>query len=594
MTIRRPAPDLRSNTFRLSECVIDPRRNRITRDNECVRVEPKVMDLLVVLCRHPGEVVGKDELFRTLWPETFVTEHVLTHAVWQLRQALGNPGLIESIPKRGYRLSGELHLSHPAPSLDGSSPALSTRFGVAVLPLANLSGDPAQEYFSDGMTEALILRLAQIQSLRVISRMSIMRYKNRAKATAEVRAELNVDAVIEGSVFRYGNCVRISVELIDTQTDTHLWAGSYEREVANVIELQSEMATAIARNVTSVLDVPAPTPVAIKPEAYEAYLRGRFCWFRFSTENFDAALNYFQLAAKLDPNFSPPLSGISQVWFARENSGLSPAEEAVPLAREAARRALALDDMSAGAHAALGLIKFHYDWDWHGAEDEFRRSIELDPSDAGPRIFLSDVLMSTGRFEQGFDQINFGLQIDPLNPACRCFLGWYLVFSRRAEEAIRELQNLTRTEPAFGAAHQALWGAFFQLKNWGTALQHARTFFSIRGDGALLPLDSLQTDEEAYRAAMHHAASTLVERSKTTYVPNLRIARLFSHGNDYESAFHYLEAAFAARESPLIHLAVAWDWDNITSDPRFVDLLTRIGLTAPSALLPFADRGGKQ
>ena len=396
-----PAVDVRSDTFRVDDCVVDPKRNRISRGGEVVRVEPKIMDLLVALCARSGEVVSKEELFQALWPQTFVSEHVLTHAVWQLRQALGNSKLIESIPKRGYRLAGELRPTDSTPDHNGTS-IPSRRFGIAVLPLANLGGDPAQEYFSDGMTEALILRLAQVQSLRVISRMSIMRYKGRAKPPAEIGAELNVDALIEGSVYRYENCVRISVELIDIQTDSHLWAGSYEREVANVFELQNELAAAIARNVTRALDAPAPPPVAVKPEAYEAYLRGRFCWFRFSTENFEAALNYFQLAQRLDPNFALPLAGISQVWFARENSGVSPAAESVPLARDAARAALAIDEMSAEAHAALGLIKFHYDWDWKGAEDEFRRSIDLDPSDAGNRIFLSDVLMSTGRGEEGF------------------------------------------------------------------------------------------------------------------------------------------------------------------------------------------------
>jgi TolB-like protein len=575
-----PAVDVRSVTFRVDDCVVDPKRNRISRGGEVVRVEPKIMDLLVALCARSGEVVSKEELFQALWPQTFVSEHVLTHAVWQLRQALGNPKLIESIPKRGYRLAGELRHTDSTPDQNGTS-IPSRRFGIAVLPLANLGGDPAQEYFSDGMTEALILRLAQVQSLRVISRMSIMRYKGRAKPPADIGAELNVDALIEGTVFRYEDCVRISVELIDIQTDSHLWAGSYERGVANVFELQNELATAIARNVTRALDAPTPPPVAVKPEAYEAYLRGRFCWFRFSTENFEAALNYFQLAERLDPNFAPPLAGISQVWFARENSGVSPAAESVPLAREAARAALAIDEMSAEAHAALGLIKFHYDWDWQGAEDEFRRSIDLDPGDGGNRIFLSDVLMSTGRGDEGFEQINYGLQVDPLNPACRCFLGWYLLFSRRTNEAIEELQKVTRAEPAYGAAHQGLWGAYFQLMDWGAALQQARIFFSIRGDSTLIPFDSTAADEHTYRAAMHKAACCLAGRAKTTYVPKLRIARLYAHANDRESTFHFLDAAFAGRESPLIHLAVAWDWDDIASDPRFADLLGRIGLPLP-------------
>jgi TolB-like protein len=498
--------------------------------------------------------------------------------MWQLRRALRNPRLIESIPKRGYRLAGELQVPREMAAASPESRVQARRFAIAVLPLANLTGDQAQEYFSDGMTDALILRLAQIQSLRVISRISTMQYKDRPKPLSEIGAELNVDAVIEGSVFRHENRVRISAELVDTKADTHLWAGSYEREMENVFDLQSELATAIARNVTDVLEAPARNPVTVKPEAYEAYLRGRFCWFRFSAENFDAALSYFQLAAKLDPTFAQPLSGISQVWFARENSGVTPASESVPLAREAAQMAISIDEMSAEARAALGLIKFHYDWDWAGAEDEFRRSIDLNPNDPGTRIFLADVLHSTGRHEEGFDQIAYGLQIDPLNPACRCFLGWFLLFARRTHEAVEELQKVARAEPAYAAAHQGLWGAFYQLQDWDAALQEARTSFSIRGDVTLIPFESVATDENVYRRVMLDAARGLAKRSLSSHVSNLRIARLYAHAQDIETAFQWLERACFRKESPLVHLAVAWDWDNMRGDERFLNLLRRIGL----------------
>ena len=577
-------PRPRMAAFRLGDCLIDPRCNRITSNGQSVRVEPRVMEVLLALCRRPGEVVSKSELMDSVWHDVFVTEGVLTHAVWQLRKALGDAEIVESIPKRGYRVTKAIGAG-PRSGVDGAdlSRTRGQQSAIVVLPLANLSADSDQEYFADGMTEALISRLAQFRTLRVISRSSAMYYKGQPKPLFEIASELNIDAAIEGSVFRHGQRVRISVQLIDARNDTHLWAGSYERDLADVIELQRELAETVARHVGNVLAVPASLASrSVNPAAYEAYLQGRVCWFRFSSENFDAALSFFQTAHTLDPTFAQPLSGIAQVWFARENSGFVPPSIAVPLARSAAEDALSLDDSAAEAHSALGLVEFHYDWDWAGAEQEFQRSIELGPGDPGTRIYYSDLLHSLGRPQDGLEHIKLGLELDPLNPACRCFLGWYLLFSRRPQDALHEFRKVIGQDPAYGAAHQGMWGAYFQMRHWSDAIQEARTFFSIRGESDLIPVECAGDSDNEYRRIMRGAANRLQQQAKATYIPNLRIARLYAHASEIDDAFHWLERAYSERESPLVHLGVGWDWDNISSDSRFAKLLAKIGLPAAS------------
>jgi TolB-like protein len=562
----------------VGDCSIEPQRNLIVRGGVPVRIEPKVMDLLLHLCSRAGDVVGKNELLETVWRGHFVSEHVLTHAVWQLRRALGDPELIESIPKRGYRVTAPVR----GTGFDTSrqpAPAETVVRSIAVLPLANLSRDPEQEFFADGMTEALVLRLAQYKELRVVSRTSVMRYKHHRKPLRDVAKDLEVETVVEGSVFRDGDRVRISAELVDAAADTHLWAGSYERNLADVLQLQREVADAIAANVShTITGALEPTRrTIVKPEAYEAYLRGLFCWYKYSAHNLDAALDYFQLAAERDPSFADPIAGMARVWFARENSGLVPASRAVPPARAAAERALSIDGGAADAHAALGLIRFHFDWDWRAAEYEFRTAIDLKRNDTDFRLFYADFLCSLGRSEEGLEQMKLGLSLDPVNYVSRCFLGWYLLFCRRVDEAIEQMQRVSRAEPAFGAAHQGLWGAYYLQGRWSDALREAQIFF--RGEDTPGDDSAREVTESDYRRSMRHAAGRLIERSGAIYIPNLRIARLYAHGGDVERALHWLERACRDRESPLVHLKVAWDWDNLKAEPRHAAVLKEIGLT---------------
>ncbi len=453
---------------------------------------------------------------------------------------------------------------------------------LVVLPLTNLSRDPEQEYFADGMTEVLISDLAKLRALKVISRTSAMRYKGTGKSLPEIAEELSVDAVVEGSVLRMGPRVRITAQLIDPVTDTHLWAESYERDFEDVLVMQSELARAIAQEI-KVAVTPEETKLLagarrVNPEAYEAYLKGRFHWYKLSREHVDIAWDYFQLALEKDPNYALAYAGIADTWLIRGDIGLMPPREALPKGKAAALKALELDDTLAEVHVTLAGFKAAYEWDWAGAEAEFQRAIQLNPNDASAHFFYSDLLISVGRSREARAEIERALELDPLNFFFQCFYGWHLVYLRRYDDAIAQFHKTLRMEPNFSSALMGLWGAFSQKRMYEDALAEAKKFFAVLGDHEIVEALAGGSGESGYAAAMRVAADKLAARSERTYVPGLRIARLYAHAGDKDRALEWLEKAYERGSPNLQHIGVGWDWDILRDDPRFQDLLRRMNL----------------
>jgi TolB-like protein/tetratricopeptide (TPR) repeat protein len=451
---------------------------------------------------------------------------------------------------------------------------------VVVLPLLNFSSDPEQEYFADGMTEALIADLAKIRALRVISRTSAMRFKGTEKSLPEIAAELGVDEVVEGSVMRVGRRIRITAQLIHAATDAHLWAESYDRDFEDVLLLQSEVARAIVAEIRVAVTpeearrLASPRPV--DPEAYDACLKGRFHWYKLSREHLDIALQYFHLALEKDSRCALAWAGIASIWASLTDSGFVSPHDAIPKAKEAALKALELDDSLVEVRVNLGNILFCCDWDWAGAEREFRRAIELHPSSADAHLFYADFLISMGRNDEAAIEARRALELDPFSFFIQGFFGWHLVYLGRCDDAIAHLQETLQMETDFSSAHLGLWGAYYRKGMREEALAAARRFFAVLGDGEVA--EALRRGESAsgYEGAMRLAALELEKRAAATHVPAVRIARLWAHAGDGDRALEWLEKAYAWRESPLVHLTVGWDWDNLRGDPRFQSLLHRM------------------
>ena len=454
---------------------------------------------------------------------------------------------------------------------------------LAVLPLENLSGDSSQDYFADGMTEVLSTDLARLGWLkRVTARGSVVRYKGTRKPLAEIARELNVDALVTGSVQRSGNRVSITAQLLDPATGDQVWTDRYERDLQDVLTLRNEIVSAIVREIRARLSPVEQTRLAsssrVNPDAFEAYLKGRFYWLRQTREDYDQAERYFQSAIDKDPGYALAYAGLGSVWMMRGDAGFRPPSETVPKARQFMGKALELDDGLAEVHVDLGNQK-GTTFDWTGAEREFRRALELNPNLADAHFFYSDLLLTAlNRPEDWNREMQRALELDPLNDFNRSFYGWHLNYRHRYDEAIPIFRSLLPGGPNKASNYLGLWGAFFRKGQYGDALNAARDYFVAAGDGEFAAVLGTARARGDYRAAMIRAGEAMVARSSSRHIPAIRIARMFAHAGDSDRAIQWLEQAERNRESALERLAVFWDWDDLRSDARFQNLLGRLNL----------------
>jgi TolB-like protein len=392
----------RSGLIRFGFFEVDQRSGELRKQGVKVKLQEQPFLLLQMLLEHPGKIVTREDLQKRIWPaDTFVDfEQGLNNAAKRLREALSDsadaPSFIETIPRRGYRFIASINVGPRQME------------SLVVLPLENLSRDPEQEYFADGLTEALINNLAKIAALRVISRTTAMHYKKTDKTLPQIARELNVDALIEGTVLRSGDRVRISVQLINAHTDTHLWAQNYDHDLRDILTLHAEVAQAVAREVQVKLTPHDYAHFAhthpVDPEAYEAYLKGRYYWNRRPAE-LGKAIQYFREATTKDPGYAPAFTGLADCLNSLTVYGLAPTSEGSAKAKLLAQRALEIGHSLAEAHTALGLATA-YDYDFSAAEREFERAIELNPRYAHAHAMFSNLLGWTGRYEEAYTEVH--------------------------------------------------------------------------------------------------------------------------------------------------------------------------------------------
>ncbi len=455
---------------------------------------------------------------------------------------------------------------------------------IAVLPLRNLSGDPEQEYFVDGMTEALITGLSKIGALKVIARSSVMPFKGTDTPLSEIAAALGVDAVIEGSVIREGQQVGISAQLIEAASERVLWGEQYRRDLTSIFALQGEVAKAIADRIEVAL---APeesrllepgTPVAAG--AFEATLKGRFHLEQFTVQDFDAAFRFFETALEIDPDYAPAYSGIADVWMYRKQWGLVEPNEAAAEIDKALARALELDDSLADAHASLAGHRTWHEWDWEGGEEEFLRALELNPNLAGARIFYSHLLTILGRASEGTAQAERALELDPLNPFFQALQGVQQIMAGRIDEGIATCRSALENNPGLGFAHRPLWGAYFSKGLFEEALVEVKAVFASAADQETVEALDRGWTEGGYVGAMRAAAELLELRSRTEFVAPTALAALYAYAGDPEKALEWLERGYEIRDPDMPYigaLKVLFSADE-SHDPRYQDILRRMNL----------------
>ena len=454
---------------------------------------------------------------------------------------------------------------------------------LAVLPLANLSGDPQDEYFSDGIHESLITELSQLAGLkRVIARSSMTRYKGSRMSLREIGRELKVEALVTGAVLRSGHRVRITAQLIDPGTEAQIWAHGFERDLSDVLSLQNEIVSQITREIRIELTPREETRLAaarkVDPQAYEDILKGRFHFYKLTRADLDLARGYFESALQKDPSSALAYAGIAKVWAGYQQQGFAPATETTPRAAAAAAKALELDNTLAEVHYTLAIIKTWVYWDWEGAETAFRRAIGLNPNYPDARAYYSHFLNILGRPKEAMAEIDLALELDPLNSVFKALYGMDLMYARRYEDAIVLLLGTLKDSPGDPVAMSTLRSAYHMKKMYPEALDTWKRSYTARGDTEAVEALDRGFREDGYRGALRRLAGTLVERSKATYVSPWQIGTLYTRAGEVDEALDWLEKAYQAHDQNMPYIGVDPIFDALKGDRRYQDLIGRMNL----------------
>jgi len=453
---------------------------------------------------------------------------------------------------------------------------------LAVLPLANLSGDSAQDYFADGMTEAMITELAQISGLRVISRTSVMQYKGGKKSLPEIARELHVDSVLEGSVLRSGEKVRITAQLIQAVPERHLWAKSYDSDLRDVMAVQSEVARSVAGEIRVKLTASEEARLQksrpVNPQAHDAYLRGRYFRRKGGLENVEKARQYFEQALDIDPLYAPAYAALADYYSVLPFYTGARRDEVLPKAKAAVTKALELDDSLAEAHSSLAYIYTYYDWDWARGDQEFQRALQLNPNDAAVRHRYSRYLSSLGRIDEALREIKHEQELDPLSQVAKANVGMIYYFARQYDSAMKPLNDVLKEDPKFDTAYWGL-GLIYEQKG-----MPAEAVTQMEKAAALSPdPNTMASLAHAYAIAgqkdkAHKVLEDLEGQAKKENISGYQFAVIYAGLGEQEKALAELEKAFKERSTLLGYIRMDPRLDPIRSDRRFIDLQRRIGL----------------
>jgi TolB-like protein/Tfp pilus assembly protein PilF len=446
-----------------------------------------------------------------------------------------------------------------------------------------LSSDVKDEIFSDGMTEELISALSKIADLRVIARTSVMRYKDSKKPIGEISKELNVSAILEGSIRKAGNKIRITIQLVDPETEEQMWSEKYDRDLEDIFAVQSEIAQKVAEELEVEIKKAEKLSLGKKAtdskEAYALYLEGHHFLNTRTEESMRKAIARFERALGKDPEYALAYTGIADSFAVLALLEFLPPKEAFPKARTAAEKALEIDTRLSEAHTSLGVVRFQYDWDWQGAENEFKRAIELNPSYAPAHQFYADFLKSQGRFDEALSEMSYAGALDPLSLSINTGIGHVLYLSRQYDRAIEQYRNTIKLDPNFIQARLWFGRPFLQKRMYKEAITELAHAVTLSGESTIsLAMLGHANGAAGKREEAQKILEALTERSKHEYVPSYWIALIHVGLGDKDKSFSWLERAFQERSSWLAWAKVEPRFDSLRTDPRFDSLLVRMRL----------------
>jgi TolB-like protein/DNA-binding winged helix-turn-helix (wHTH) protein len=619
----------------------DLRSDELRTNGVKVRIQDLPFRALKLLLSRPNEVITREEFRQTLWPgDVFVDFDLgIRSAIKRLRDALGdsadNPIFVETVDRRGYRWIAPTHYEAEtaadteledadlaAPALVETSPKTSnwkagnwkiskwkaagtvvasaavvgvltlvlinrrpSADSVAVLPFTNGSGDANTDYLSEGFTESLIGNLAHVPELKVKSRSSVFRYKGKDVDAQKAGNELGVSALVSGQVTSRGDSIEVSTELINVRDNTEIWEHHYSGKTPDIVSLQMQIAGDIAGKLRSKLSSSEKQQVTRQgtqnPEAYDLYLKGRYAWNNRTHAELEKAISYFNKAIAKDPNYALAYSGLADAYNVLPNYGGTQSED-FSKSNAAARKALELDSTLAHPHAVLGNNEMQYDWDFAGGEAEFKKSFELDPDDATARQwYADDIAMVGGREQEAIAEVNRAHELDPLSPVISRVVGSVFGWTRHFDEAIAVCSRLAKDDPTFAIAHDCLAQEYWGKRMYPQVIEEWRIFGQLSGFPG--DIESNAAMERGFQSAGWKGALTKVieyriAQRKTSYYPAFLIGTFYADLGDREQAFAWLNTAYQERDFLLISLKTNFRLDPLRSDPRFAELVRKVGL----------------
>jgi TolB-like protein len=583
-------------------------RRLLGRNNKVISLPPKSFDILLLLVQNSGELLTKDELMNKVWSEQIVEENNLTVRIAALRKALGESRgenvFIQTIPSLGYRFVAKVTKNIKTNIIeDKESPVY-----LVVLPFLNESNDPNLDYICDGVTEGIINNLSQLEQIKVISRNTAFRYKEEDLNVRRVGQDLNVQVVLIGRLYKIEKQLVISTELINVEDESQIWGVQYSHSLTNLFELQGIIAKEVSTSLRLHLNLNDKERLTKRythdPEAYLSYLKGRYLWNKRSIKDINKAIEYFQEAVERDPNYGLAYTGLADCHILLTECGVLSAKDGILNAEQAVTKALEIDDSLAEAHTSLASIRGNYHRDWLIAESEYKLALKLNPNYVPARYRFASHLAKFERFDEALFHIRQVQKIDPLSPIVNKIKAKVLYLARRYDEAISIGLEILEVEPDFGPAHGILAGVYLEKQMYREALHQIQKLINFSAGDYKLPKNNSkkhssqfekqlifsEADPEAIAICGYIYAITgkkhkalrivegLKEMSKIRYVEQSAIALVYTGLGDKDQAFEWLEKAYADSCVTITYLKVWSLFDSLRSDPRFDDLLERLGL----------------
>jgi TolB-like protein len=582
---------------------LDTEERILLNDGKLVPLKPKVYETLLALVRNNKHVIEKEKLMQEVWPDTFVEENNLTGNIFALRKAFDRYNFIETVPRRGYRFIADVRQVQVEDiSLPGQETKTVTQVvikevvgtqteqinSLAVLPFVNASADPKAEYLSEGITESIINNLSQLRQLRVMSSSSVLRYKGRTDDAQAIGRELGVRAVLLGRVLQHGDKLIIRTELVDATDGSQLWGARYDKANTDILEIQEEIAREISETLRLRLSGEEQKLLTRRYteniEAYHTYLRGRYYWNKRTSADLQRALGYFWQAVDEEPAYALAYAGIADCYnWLGYIFGRMPPQEAMPKARAAAFKALESDDHLAEAYASLAFVKCVFEWQWKEAGDYFKKAIELNPRYAPVRHVYGVYLATVWRqFDQALAEVNKGLELDPLSLPINHMVGHLLLLARRPDEAIAQFRKTLEIDPRYTLAHSNMGYAFEYKQMYPEAVEEflqGNPFGDTSAENqAVLERAFRVSGWEGYLRKQLDLSLERWEGDGRWHGYAYSIARNYARLGDRNNAFLWLEEAYIAHSGMLIWTPIELHFDNLRSDPRYIDLHRRLDL----------------